>query len=83
MNIGIGSSEGQGPAVLTPPQQLPLPLVVPQVPTDSYLPAILSDESYFPLVLQRSEENMPQESDFDGDGAATVIPLITELGIKD
>ena len=91
-NIGA-SSDGQ--SELPAPAPSPTPQAVAQRPaiavpvvTDSYLPAILSNEQFFPLVLDKMGEDgdsRAQESDADGDteGPATVIPLITELGIKD
>jgi len=88
MNI-MGSPEAPQQPQPHPPQQqlvqVSPPAVVP-VMVDWYFPAVLpDDEQYFPLVLNKSEDSMAQESDADGDtdGPATVIPLITELGIKD
>lgn len=56
----------------------PTPLAMTQVP-EPRLSAIISDDQYLPLVLQPSR---CEESE-DIEEPMTVIPLITELGIKD
>jgi len=64
-----------------------VPLHHPCIQTPAALPpgtgprlsAILSDDQYFPVILQQSRGDESEEME----EPMTVIPLITELGIKD
>jgi hypothetical protein len=57
---------------------------LPPEPLLHQLDPIMDDEMYLPLVLEHSPSTRSESvTTPDEDGPATVIPLITELGIKD
>ncbi|CAG7832147.1 unnamed protein product [Allacma fusca] len=79
--VGFVPSKNLRAQPLQPQPRMPIPTTI-AVST----PPLPIDDDYFPLVLQDQESNDcdGDKRDFDcSQGPATVIPLITELGIKD